>query len=54
MEWLTSHWIEIIAVLGGITSTASIVVKWTPTQADDKFLAKVVRFLNVVAINPKR
>ena len=54
MEYLTTHWVEITAVVGGIVTVASLITKMTPTQADDKVLAKIVAFLNTVALNPKK
>lgn len=43
MPWLAAHWNDVLAVWGGVVALASVVVKLTPTQADDAVLAKVVK-----------
>ena len=43
-----------MAIIGGVVTLASIIVKMTPTLEDDKWLAKIVRLLNVLALNPKK
>ena len=53
MEWITSHWQEILAWIGGIVTAASIIVKLTPTQKDDNILAKIIKVLAALSLfNP--
>ena len=52
-NWLTSNWTEIVAAVGGIVLAARIIVKLTPTPADDSFLEKVINFLKGVGLNIK-
>lgn len=53
MEWITSHWQEILEWIGGIVTAASIIVKLTPTQKDDNILAKVIKVLAALSLfNP--
>ena len=53
MEWITQHWQEILAWIGGIVTAASIIVKLTPTQKDDNVLAKVIKVLAALSLfNP--
>lgn len=52
-NWITSNWTEIVAALGGIVLAARIIVKLTPTPADDSFLEKVINFLKGVGLNIK-
>jgi hypothetical protein len=52
-NWITSNWTEIVAAVGGIVLAARIVVKLTPTPADDSFLEKVINFLKGVGLNIK-
>lgn len=53
MEWITTHWQEILAWIGGIVTAASIIVKLTPTQKDDNILAKVIKVLAALSLfNP--
>lgn len=37
---------SVFAVIGGIVSVASIIVKLTPTTKDDSVLEKVINFLD--------
>lgn len=53
MDWIMTHWKEILAWIGGIVSAASIIVKLTPTQKDDTILAKVIKVLAALSLfNP--
>lgn len=53
MEWITAHWKDILAVIGGVVTVASLIVKLTPTQKDDTFLAKVIKVLSALGLfNP--
>jgi hypothetical protein len=52
-DWITEHWVELTAAVGGLVTVASIIVKLTPTPKDDAFLAKVKKILALVALNPK-
>jgi len=53
MEYVISHWDQILTVGFAIIGLASAVVKITPTQKDDKFLAKVMKIVDALALNPK-
>lgn len=44
-NWITQNWTEIVAAVGGVVLAARIIVKLTPTPADDSLLEKVVNFL---------
>ncbi len=52
-NWITSNWTEVVAAVGGIVLAARIIVKLTPTPADDSILEKVVAFLKTVGLNIK-
>jgi hypothetical protein len=52
-NWITSNWTEIVAALGGIVLAARIIVKLTPTPADDSALEKVVNFLKTLGLHIK-
>lgn len=51
MQWLIDNWQTIALIVTGTISVASIIVKLTPTQADDAVLAQVVKFLAVIGLN---
>jgi hypothetical protein len=53
MEWITANWGSIIAVITGIISVASIIAKLTPTEVDDGIVAKLLKLIDVLAINNK-
>ena len=53
MDWIMQHWKDILAIIGGIVTVASIVVKLTPTQKDDTVLAKIIKILSALGLfNP--
>jgi hypothetical protein len=53
-SFFQSHWDELLLIIGTAVTLASLIVKLTPTPKDDEILAKVIKFLDVIAINPKR
>lgn len=54
MEWITANWVNITAVIGGVVTLASLIVKLTPSTSDDAVLDKIIGVLNALALNPKR
>lgn len=53
MEWITQHWKDILAIIGAVVTVCSLIVKLTPTQKDDNFLAKVIKVLAALGLfNP--
>ena len=53
MEWITTHGKDILAVIGGVVTVASLIVKLTPTQKDDNVLAKIIQILAALSLyNP--
>ena len=45
INFIQNHYDELLAIIGGIISTASIIVKLTPTTKDDKILKYIIDFL---------
>ena len=45
ISFIQIHWDEFLAIIGGIVSVASIIVKLTPTTKDDKILKYIIDFL---------
>lgn len=43
--WVTEHQAEIYAALGALWTAASVIVRLTPTQEDDKALTRLRRYL---------
>ena len=53
MEWITQHGKDVLAVIGGVVTVASIIVKLTPTQKDDNVLSKIITILAALSLyNP--
>ena len=47
------HWKDILAIIGGVVTVCSIIVKLTPTQKDDGILAKIIKVLAALGLfNP--
>jgi len=44
---------DIWTLITSVVTVASIIVRITPTDADNQALAKVLRFLDIVSINRK-
>jgi hypothetical protein len=54
IEWITAHWQDILAIWGGLVVVATVIVKMTPSQRDDKILAWVVKLFDQFSVvNPK-
>ena len=53
ITWLKANWESILAIIGGVVSVATVIVKLTPTQKDDNALATLIRILSVFSlVNP--
>lgn len=50
MEWITNHYTDILAWIGGVVSCATIIVKLTPTPKDDAILEKVIKVLSALSL----
>lgn len=53
ISWLQANWKDVLAVIGGVVTVASIIVKLTPTQKDDSVLEKIIKILAALSLfNP--
>lgn len=53
ITWLKMNWDSVLAIIGGVVSVATIIVKLTPTPKDDNALATLIRILSVFSlVNP--
>lgn len=50
MAWITEHWNDILAWIGGIVSSASIIVKLTPTTKDDGIVSFIIKILDYFSV----
>jgi hypothetical protein len=53
MEWLTTHWLEVVQAALAVLGAASIVAKLTPTQADDAVVQKIVDVIHALGLTKK-
>jgi len=51
MNWLTENWQTLTAGAGAVVMLARIIVKLTPTPADDTILAKIVDVLKSLGLH---
>ena len=53
MEWITTHWDDLLAIIGGVVVIVSTVVKLTATEKDDTVWAKILAVLSALSlVNP--
>lgn len=53
ISWLQANWKDVLAIIGGVVTVASIIVKLTPTQKDDSVLEKIIKILSALSLfNP--
>lgn len=47
LDWILNHWADLLAIYGGIVAVATVIVKWTKTDKDDKILNKIIEFFDL-------
>lgn len=53
ISWLQANWKDVLAIIGGVVTVASIIVKLTPTPKDDNVLEKIIKILAALSLfNP--
>lgn len=53
ITWLSEHWDDALAIIGGIVTVVSIIVKLTATDKDDTVWAKILKVLSALSlVNP--
>lgn len=53
IEWIKANWESVLAIIGGVVSVATVIVKLTPSQKDDNILATIINILSVFSlVNP--
>ena len=45
LTFIQNHYDELLAIIGGVVSIATIIVRLTPTDKDNKVLEKIINFL---------
>lgn len=47
MTWILEHWVDLLAVYGGIVAVCSAIVKLTPSTKDDAVWSKILKILDL-------
>ena len=53
ISWIQNNWTEVVAAIGGVVILARVIVKVTPSPADDSALERVISFLKSVGLHIK-
>ena len=53
INWIIANWTEVLKVIAYVIAIASVIVKLTPTPKDDAFLAKIMPWIEKLALNKK-
>ena len=51
MEFLTTHWDDILLALTATVTAASAIAALTPTKSDDAVVDAVIRFIDKLGLN---
>jgi hypothetical protein len=50
MVWIQANWVNVTAIVGGVVTIASVIVKMTPSRSDDVVLDKIISVLKVLSL----
>lgn len=50
LDWILTHWQDLLAVYGALVLICSAIVKWTPTTKDDAVWAKILKILDKFSV----
>lgn len=50
MDWILDNYVNVFGVIGAAATLAAVIAKLTPTDADDKLVAKFQKFLDFVSL----
>lgn len=51
MNWLAENWLNIVAAGTSLITAASIIARMTPSQSDDVWVDKALKFIQWLSIN---
>jgi len=52
-EWISANWENILLVIGGVITLASVIVKITPNETDNKVLEVIIKIFEKLSLNTK-
>lgn len=47
VQWVQTHWDDVLLAATSMITVASIIVKYTPNEYDDKIVMKIMSFLSL-------
>ena len=50
IKFITTHYAELLEIIGAVVSVATLVVKLTPTPKDDHVLAKLIKLFSALSL----
>lgn len=50
LDYMVNHYNDILAIIGGIVSVATIITKLTPSTKDDEILTKIVNIISKFSV----
>lgn len=53
MEWVTTHWAELVVAALAVLGAASAVAKLTPTESDDKVIQKLYDVIHALGLTKR-
>ncbi|MBB4267369.1 hypothetical protein [Roseospira visakhapatnamensis] len=51
MDWIVTHWDDLLLIVTGLISVASAIAALTPTPADDRLVGALRRIVEALALN---
>lgn len=54
INWITTHYQDILFIVGSIVTTASGIVALTPSTKDDEILGKIIKFIEYFSVFNKK
>ena len=50
LDYMVNHYNDILAIIGGIVSVATIITKLTPSTKDDEILTKIANIISKFSV----
>jgi len=51
LNYISENWVEVLFAITAVISAASAIAALTPTPKDDLVIAKIRKFINLLALN---
>jgi hypothetical protein len=51
IEWIQANWADILIIFASAISIASVIVKITPNETDNKWLAYIIKIFEAIGLN---